>query len=131
MTPITKTSPRQDAAQKQAALAMDGSAAVNQRQDAAQKTGRTGHGWQCGRDMAGAGREQTAFRAGNPAAVSQCDAKCDAISADRVELLARAVILVAGMAITDTSREAVLARVVADLTAEGWRAFLSKACKTV
>ena len=42
---------------------------------------------------------------------------CDAISTDRVELLARAVILVAGMAIPETAREAVLARVVADLTA--------------
>ena len=49
--------------------------------------------------------------------VRSCDAKCDAISADRVELLARAVILVAGMAIPEAAREAVLARVVADLTA--------------
>jgi hypothetical protein len=53
--------------------------------------------------------------------VRLCDAKCDAISADRVELLARAVILVAGMAIPETAREAVLARVVADLTATGNR----------
>lgn len=49
--------------------------------------------------------------------VRSCDAKCDAISADRVELLARAVILLAGMAIPEAAREAVLARVVADLTA--------------
>lgn len=40
------------------------------------------------------------------------DAKCDAISADRVELLARAVILVAGMAIPEVAREVVLERVV-------------------
>ena len=53
--------------------------------------------------------------------VRSCDAKCDAISADRVELLARAVILVAGMAIPDTAREAVLGRVVADLSATGDR----------
>ena len=53
--------------------------------------------------------------------VRSCDAKCDAISADRVELLARAVILVAGMAIPETAREAVLARVVADLNASGNR----------
>lgn len=52
---------------------------------------------------------------------SLCDAKCDAISADRVELLARAVILVAGMAIPETAREAVLARVVDDLRATGDR----------
>ena len=49
--------------------------------------------------------------------IQSCDAKCDAISADRVELLARAVILVAGMAIPEAAREAVLGRVVADLTA--------------
>jgi hypothetical protein len=49
--------------------------------------------------------------------VQSCDAKCDAISADRVQLLARAVLLVAGMAIPETAREAVLARVVADLNA--------------
>jgi hypothetical protein len=45
----------------------------------------------------------------------ECDAKCDAISADRIELLARAVVLVAGMRIPEAAREAVLARVTAEL----------------
>lgn len=63
--------------------------------------------------MAGAGREQSTFRAGNPGVVSVCDARCDALSTDRVELLARAVILVAGMAIPEEERSAVLSRVVA------------------
>jgi hypothetical protein len=44
-----------------------------------------------------------------------CDAKCDAIPADRVDLLARAVLLVAGMAIPEAEREAVLRRVVEEL----------------
>jgi len=44
-----------------------------------------------------------------------CDAKYDAISADRIELLARAVVLVAGMAIPEAARERVLARVTAEL----------------
>jgi hypothetical protein len=43
------------------------------------------------------GRKQPVFRAGNPGGVVSCDAKCVAISADRVELLARSVALVAGM----------------------------------
>jgi hypothetical protein len=69
--------------------------------------------------VAGAGREQPTFRAGNPGVAAACDAQCDALSADRVELLARAVILVAGMAIPEAARKAVLARVVADLAAAG------------
>jgi hypothetical protein len=69
--------------------------------------------------MAGTGREQPAFRAGNLGIASACDAQCDALPADHVELLARAVILVAGMAIPEATREAVLARVVADLAAAG------------
>jgi hypothetical protein len=48
--------------------------------------------------------------------VSKCDAKCDAISANRIELLTRAVILVAGMYLAKAERAAVLARVIADLT---------------
>jgi hypothetical protein len=93
---------------------MEGSAAVNAARSRAKK-GRTGHGGQCGREVAGTGREQTLFRAGNPGGVVCCDAKCDAISADQVELLARAVILVAGMAIPEQERAAVLARVVASV----------------
>jgi hypothetical protein len=48
--------------------------------------------------------------------VSKCDAEYDAISADRIELHARAVMLVAGMRVLETAREAVLARVTAGLT---------------
>jgi hypothetical protein len=44
-----------------------------------------------------------------------CDAKCDAISADRIELLARAVVLVAGMSIPDATSGAVLAAVAAKI----------------
>jgi hypothetical protein len=61
------------------------------------------------------GLEQLAFHSGNQQVVSKCDAKCDAISPDRIELLARAVILVAGMRIPEAAREAVLARVTAEL----------------
>ena len=68
--------------------------------------------------MAGVGREQSASCAGNPGFVPACDAKCDAISPDRVELLARAVILVAGMAIPEAARQAVLARVIANLSTD-------------
>ena len=82
------------------------------------KTARRGHGWPGGREeVAGVGSEQPASFPRQTVVIQSCDAKCDAISANRVELLARAVILVAGMAIPETAREAVLARVVADLTA--------------
>ncbi len=64
--------------------------------------------------MAGTGTEQTWFHSGNHELVSKCDAKCDAISADRIELLARAVVLVAGMRILEAAREAELARLTAD-----------------
>jgi hypothetical protein len=87
------------------------------RQGAAHKTGRPDHGWQGGREMAGVGSEQPASFPRQTVVIQSCDAKCDGISADRVELLARAVFLVAGMAIPEAAREAVLARVVADLTA--------------
>ena len=74
-----------------------------------------GHGWPGLREMAGVGREQSASCAGNPGFVPACDAKCDAIPADRVDLLARAVLLVAGMAIPEAAREAVLQRVIEEL----------------
>ena len=68
-------------------------------------------------DLVGStGLEQPAFRAGNTAVAISCDAKCDAISANRIELLTRAVILVAGMNLAESERAAVLARVIADLT---------------
>ena len=47
-----------------------------------------------------------------------CDAECDAISRNRVELLARAVVLVAGMKLAEAERAAVLALEVADLTVQ-------------
>jgi hypothetical protein len=47
---------------------------------------------------------------------SVCDTKCDAISPNRIELLTRAVILVAGMNLVEAKRAAVLAWVIADLT---------------
>ena len=66
--------------------------------------------------MAGTGTEQSRFRSGKQGVDSVCDAKCDAISANRIELLTRAVILVAGMNLAEAERAAVLARVIADLT---------------
>jgi hypothetical protein len=66
--------------------------------------------------MAGTGTEQTRFRSGNRRVASNCDANCDAISADRIELLTRAVILVAGVKLAEAERAAVLARVIADPT---------------
>ena len=66
--------------------------------------------------MAGTGTEQTRYRPRHLQVVSNCDAKCDAISADRIALLARAVVLVAGMNLAEAERAAVLARVIADLT---------------
>ena len=69
--------------------------------------------------VAGTGTEQTRFHSGKQGVESvcnaECDAECDAILLDRVELLARAVILVAGMRIPEAAREAVLARVTAEL----------------
>ena len=77
------------------------------------KAGR-GHGWPGGRKVAGTGSQQTRFRSGKQGGEFVCDAKCDAISQGRVELLARAVLLVAGMEISESDRAAILARVVAD-----------------
>ncbi len=86
------------------------------RQDAAQKTAGRGHGWRYRREeVAGTGTKQTRYRLGNLQVVSGCDAECDAILGDRIELLARAVVLVAGMRIPEAAREAVLARVTAEL----------------
>ena len=68
--------------------------------------------------MAGTGTEQPRFHSGNRRVVSGCDAKCDAISGDRIELLACAVVLVAGMGIPKAAREAVLARLTADRSSQ-------------
>ena len=65
--------------------------------------------------VAGVGREQPASFPRQTVLVQSCDAKCDAIPADRVDLLARAVLLVAGMAMPEASREAVLQRVIEEL----------------
>ena len=56
------------------------------------------------------------FSFGKQGGESVCDAECDAISTDHMELLARAVILVAGMNLADAERVAMLTRVIADLT---------------
>jgi len=66
--------------------------------------------------VAGTGTEQTRFHEGKQGVVISCDAECDAFSPDRIDVLARAVILVAGMSLAEAERTAVLARVVADLT---------------
>jgi len=66
--------------------------------------------------MAGTGTEQTRFYSGKQVVAIPCDAECDAFSTDRVEVLARAVVLVAGMNIPEAAREAGLVRVVAVLT---------------
>ena len=62
--------------------------------------------------MAGTGTELTRFRSGNQGGVSKCDAECDAISTDRVEVIARAVVLVARIN-RRGSEGAVLARLTA------------------
>jgi hypothetical protein len=83
-------------AKKQPAGAMDGPAGVKK--------------------VAGTGTEQTRFHSGQQGVESVCDAECDSVLGDRVEVLARAVVLVAGMRIPEAAREAVLVRVMADLT---------------
>jgi hypothetical protein len=95
---------------------MASSARTGLRQEAAQKTARRGHGWPGGRNVAGAGTEQTQFHSGKQGVESVCDAKCDAFSPDRIDVLTRAVILVAGMNVAEAERAAVLARVIAGLT---------------
>jgi len=85
------------------------------------KTASPDQGWPGLREMAGTGTEQTRFRSGKQGVAFNCDAKCDAISADRIELLARAVVLVAGMNLAEAERAAVLARVVAELTSQTTR----------
>jgi hypothetical protein len=101
---------------------MEGSAAVNEAAGCRdKKTAGRGHAWPCRREMAGTGREQPVSFPRQTVLVQSCDAKCDAISAARVELLARAVVLVAGMAIPEAAREVVLAKVIADLDDQSTR----------
>jgi len=62
------------------------------------------------------------FPAGNQQVGSTCCADFSAKPADRLEVLARAVVLVAGMSIPQAEREAVLAEVIVALgsnTAKG------------
>jgi hypothetical protein len=66
--------------------------------------------------VAGTGTEQMRFLPGKQAVAIPCDAECDAFSRNRLELLARAVVLVAGMGIPEAARVVLLTRVVADLT---------------
>ncbi|MFM8291566.1 MAG: hypothetical protein ACKOC4_07685 [Planctomycetia bacterium] len=68
-----------------------------------------------GEEVGDIGSEQKTKLSGKQHIASQCDAKCDAIPADHVDLLARAVLLVAGMPIPEASREAVLQRVIEEL----------------
>ena len=68
--------------------------------------------------MAGTGTEQMRFRSGKQGVGISRDADCDAFSPDRIELLARAVVLVAGMRIPEAAREAVLARLTADRSSQ-------------
>ena len=89
-----------------------------------QTTASPGQGWPGLRKVAGTGPEQTWFRSGKQGVESKCDAECDAISSDRIELLARAVVLVADMWIPEAAREAVLARLTADRASEWWPAEL-------
>jgi len=63
--------------------------------------------------MAGTGTEQRRYRSGKRRVASGCDARCDAISADRIELLAQAAALIAGIAIPEDERVAALARLIA------------------
>jgi len=66
--------------------------------------------------VAGTGTEQTRFRSGNQGVAISCDTECDAISTDRIDLLTRAVILVAGMNLAEAERAAVLADLTSPTT---------------
>ena len=72
---------------------------TGRRQDAAlKKTARRGHGLPCRREESGGDRNRTnAVSLGKAGVAISYDAECDALSADRIELLARSVVLVAGM----------------------------------
>lgn len=76
------------------------------------KKARTGREWPCRRTVAGTGREHTSISAEEPSTVPRCVANCSATPDGSVDVLARAVLLVAGMAIPEAARQAVLTRVV-------------------
>ncbi len=54
--------------------------------------------------VAGAGFERMGFPSGKPVVPSACDAECDALSAGRLELLARAVLIVAKLPVSEAER---------------------------
>lgn len=66
--------------------------------------------------MAGTGQEQPSTSPEKPPITPGCSADCSAVSDKSLDLLARAVLLVAGMAIPEHERAAVLARVVATMS---------------
>jgi hypothetical protein len=83
---------------------------------AAQKIAGRYHGWPCRRDMAVAGCDQTSISTEKSGVASSCGAICSAISKGSLDVLAGAVLLVAGLAIPEQDRAQVLARVVAETT---------------
>ncbi len=66
--------------------------------------------------MAGVGSEQTSFSPEKQWVAPSCCANCSAFPDGSLDVLARAVLLVAGMAIPEHDRAAVLARVVAAMS---------------
>ncbi len=86
------------------------------------KNSRQGHGRPCRREVAGTGTEQLRFHSGKQVVTTSCDVECDAISADRIELLARTVILVAGMNLPEADRATVMSRLLAAVGKEAQRA---------
>jgi len=89
---------------------------------AAQKNSRQGHGRPGGREVAGTGTEQPRFHSGKQGGTISCDAECDAISANLIELLTRTVILVAGMNLPEADRATVMSRLLAAVGKEAPRA---------
>lgn len=81
-----------------------------------QKTARRGHGWPDGREMAGTGTAHILLSAGEPGMTADGDVKCDARPENVLDLLARAVLLVAGLPIPEHDRAAILTRVVAAMS---------------
>jgi hypothetical protein len=67
--------------------------------------------------VAGTGTEQTRFSSENPSVPSDCCADFSAEHSKRLEVLARAVALVAGMPIPQADQEVVLARTNAAIQA--------------
>ena len=62
------------------------------------------------------------FHPGKQGVSPDCDAQCDEISANRIELLTRTVILVAGMNLPEADRATVMSRLLAAVGKEAQRA---------